>query len=217
MPIPPNELVEITLRSLLVSGTATAIGSVVAVPVGAWLGLSRFHGRGLAKTVLYTLYGFPPVVAGLLVFFLLTSNGPLGRLDLLFSVSAMILAELILVVPIVAGVTLSSVADVDPAVLETARALGADARQVRRVALREARSGVLTGIMIAFGGTVSEVGAAMLVGGNIQHHTRVLTTAIVLETRMGNFEYAGALGAVLLVISFGIYSVLALLQERGGR
>lgn len=215
MPIPPDELVEITLRSLLVSGVATVIGSLIAIPLGSWLGLTRFRGRRIAKTILYTLYGFPPVVAGLIIFFLLSGKGPLAELDMLFTVEAMIMAELILVIPLVAGITLSSVAEVDQSVLDTARALGASRRQTRATALREARSGVMTGIMVAFGGAVSEVGAAMLVGGNIQFHTRVLTTAVVQETRLGNFEYAAALGAILLCITFGIYYVLGYFQERG--
>jgi tungstate transport system permease protein len=215
VPISPNELIEITLRTLFVSGTATLLGSLIGIPLGSLLALTRFKGRRLAKTVLYTFYGFPPVVAGLVIFYLLSGHGPLGGLDLLFSVWAMIMAELILVIPLVAGITLSSVTDVDRSVLDTARALGASTRQLRATALREARSGVMTGIMVAFGGAISEVGAAMLVGGNIQYQTRVLTTAIVVETRMGNFEYAGALGAILLLISFGIYYLLGYFQERG--
>ena len=215
VPISTNELIEITLRTLFVSGTATLLGSLIGIPLGSLLALTRFKGRRLAKTVLYTFYGFPPVVAGLIIFYLLSGNGPLGRLDLLFSVTAMIMAELILVIPLVAGITLSSVTDVDRSILDTSKALGASARQLRATALREARSGVMTGVMVAFGGAISEVGAAMLVGGNIQYQTRVLTTAIVVETRMGNFEYAGALGAILLLISFGIYYLLGYFQERG--
>lgn len=217
MPIPPDELLEITIRSLFVSGIATLIGSLIGIPLGTLLALTRFKGRRIAKTVLFTFYGFPPVVAGLIIFFILSGKGPLGQLDLLFSVTAMIMAELILVIPLVAGITLSSVAEVDRSVLDTARALGASTRQVRATALREARSGVMTGVMVAFGGAVSEVGAAMLVGGNIQYQTRVLTTAIVTETRMGNFDYAGALGGILLLITFGIYYVLGYFQERGPR
>ena len=217
VPIPPDELLEITLRTLFVSGVATLLGSLIGIPLGSLLALTRFKGRRLAKTVLYTFYGFPPVVAGLVIFYLLSGNGPLSRLDLLFSVWAMIMAQLILVIPLVAGITLSSVTDVDRSVLDTARALGASARQLRSTALREARSGVMTGIMVAFGGAISEVGAAMLVGGNIQYQTRVLTTAIVVETRMGNFEYAGALGLILLVITFGIYYIMGYFQERGPR
>ena len=215
MPIPPDELLEITLRSLFVSGVATMLGSLIGIPLGTLLALTRFRGRRLARTALYTFYGFPPVVAGLVIFLLLSGKGPLSGLDMLFSVWAMIMAELILVIPLVAGITLSSVTDVDRSVLDTARALGASARQLRATALREARSGVMTGIMVAFGGAVSEVGAAMLVGGNIQYQTRVLTTAIVTETRMGNFEYAGALGLILLLITFGIYYILGYFQERG--
>jgi tungstate transport system permease protein len=215
VPISPDELLEITLRTLFVSGVATMLGSLIGIPLGSLLAMTRFKGRRLAKTVLYTFYGFPLVVAGLVIFYILSGNGPLARLDLLFSVWAMILAELILVIPLVAGITLSSVTDVDRSILDTAKALGAGARQLRATALREARSGVMTGIMVAFGGAVSEVGAAMLVGGNIQYQTRVLTTAIVVETRNGNFEYAGALGAILLLISFGIYYLLGYFQERG--
>jgi len=217
LPIPPDELVEITLRSLLVSGVATVIGSAIAIPLGSLLGLTRFRGQRIARTILFTFYGFPPVVAGLIIFFLLSSKGPFGAYDALFTVEAMIMAELILVMPLVAGITMSSVAEVDQSILDTARALGASKRQVRATALREARSGVMTGIMVAFGGAVSEVGAAMLVGGNIQYSTRVLTTAVVQETRLGNFEYAAALGGILLVITFGIYFVLGYFQEKGPR
>lgn len=215
MPIPPDELLEITLRSLLVSGVATALGCLIAIPLGTWLGLTHFRGRRVARSILYTFYGFPPVVAGLIIFFLLSGKGPLASMDALFTVEAMIAAQLILVVPLMAGLTLSAVSDVDPSILDTARALGASRRQVRSRALREARSGVMTGVMVAFGSAVSEVGAAMLVGGNIRYQTRILTTAIVQETRMGNFEYAAALGAILLTISFLIYYGLAYLQERG--
>jgi tungstate transport system permease protein len=171
----------------------------------------------VAKSILYTFYGFPPVVAGLIIYFLLSGKGPLGTLDALFTVEAMIAAQLILVIPLMAGITLSSVSEVDQSILDTAKALGASRRQVRARALREARSGVMTGVMVAFGGAISEVGAAMLVGGNIRYQTRILTTAIVQETRMGNFEYAAALGAILLAIAFSIYYGLAYLQERGGK
>jgi tungstate transport system permease protein len=215
LPIPPDELLEITLRSLLVSGVATALGCLVAIPLGTWLALTRFRGRRVARSIIYTFYGFPPVVAGLIVFFLLSGKGPFASLDALFTVEAMIAAQLLLVVPLMAGLTLSAVSDVDQSILDTARALGASRRQVRSQALREARSGVMTGVMVAFGSAVSEVGAAMLVGGNIRYQTRILTTAIVQETRMGNFEYAAALGAILLTISFAIYYGLAFLQERG--
>jgi tungstate transport system permease protein len=215
MPIPADELIEITLRSLLVSGVATSIGALLGIPLGTLLGLTKFRGIRIAKSILYTFYGFPPVVAGLIIFYLLSGRGPFATFDALFTVEAMVMAEVILAFPLIAGITLSSVAEVDTTVLDTARALGASARQVRATALREARSGVMTGIMVAFGAAVSEVGAAMLVGGNIQYQTRVLTTAVVTETRQGNFEYAASLGAILLVITFGIYYILAYFQERG--
>jgi len=210
-----SEVVEVTLLSLYVSGTATVLGALIGIPLGTYIGLHRFRGRSAVKTLTYTLYGFPPVVAGLLIYLAFSSSGPLGALDLLFTPTAMIIAQTLLVTPMITGITMSSVMDVDEAVKDTARTLGADNRQLARTVIREAKVGVITAVMVGFGRAIAEVGAVIIVGGNIRWNTRVLTTAIVLETRRGNFEFALALGVILLCLATLVYYVLHRFQERG--
>ncbi len=212
-----SELLYVTALTLAVSGTATLIASLIGVPLGSRLALRKTVGGRAIKVFLYTMYGFPPVLAGLIVYLMLSSDGPLGFLDLLFTPGAMIVAQVLLITPIVMGLTLSAVSEVGPEVKDTAKTLGADERQISRTVLREARVGVITAVMVGFGRAIAEVGAVIIVGGNIQWHTRVLTTAIVLETRRGNFEYAVVLGAILLVIALSVYLVLSYYQERDRR
>ncbi len=212
-----SELLYVTALTLAVSGTATLIASLIGVPLGSRLALRETVGGRAIKVFLYTMYGFPPVLAGLIVYLMLSSDGPLGFLDLLFTPGAMIVAQVLLITPIVMGLTLSAVSEVGPEVKDTAKTLGADERQISRTVLREARVGVITAVMVGFGRAIAEVGAVIIVGGNIQWHTRVLTTAIVLETRRGNFEYAVVLGAILLVIALSVYLVLSYYQERDRR
>jgi tungstate transport system permease protein len=200
-----------------VSGSATLIASLIGIPLGSRLALREFLGKRAIQVLTYTMYGFPPVVAGLIIYLLLSNSGPLGFLDLLFTPGAMIIAQTLLVTPIVTGLTLSAVAEVGPEVRDTARTLGADDRQVTSIVLREARGGVISAVMVGFGRAIAEVGAVIIVGGNIQWHTRVLTTSIVLETRRGNFEYAIVLGIILLVMAATVYLVLQHYQERGRR
>lgn len=207
-------LVDVTLLSLYVSGVATIIGSSVGIPLGALIGLSDFGGKSVVKTITYTLYGFPPVLAGLFVYFVFSRGGPFGFLGLLFTPTAMIIAETLLVIPLVTGITITSVAEVDRSVKETVRSMGASRRQGVLTVMREAWVGLVMAAMIGFGRVIAEVGAAYLVGGNIEGHTRVLTTAIMLETRMGNFGWAMALGAVLLCVAFSVFLFLRLLQEK---
>jgi tungstate transport system permease protein len=184
------------------------------VPVGAIVGLTRFPGRRLVTLLLYTGMGLPPVVVGLFVYMLLSRSGALGSLAWLFTPPAMIVAQTIIAFPLVAALTMSAVEGVDPELRLQVRALGATRWQTGWTVLREARIGLTAAIVAAFGGIISEVGAVMLVGGNIEGHTRVLTTAIMLSTRQGDFAMAMALGAVLLLLALGANALLLQLQGR---
>jgi len=200
-------LFEIVRLSLRVSGTALLFSTLIGIPLGAGLGLSRFAGRRLVVALLYTGMGFPPVVVGLFVYLMLSRSGPLGQLDWpvmpsLFTPAAMVVAQCIISFPLVAGFTMAAVMGVDPRLRQQVRALGATHWQTTLTVLLEARVGVLVSVIAGFGSIISEVGAVMMVGGNIEHRTRVLTTAIVLETRKGTFDLAMALGVVLLGLSF---------------
>lgn len=207
-------VVEIAVRSLQVTVIALVISTVMGIPLGTWLALVRFPGKRLFTAVIYTGMGLPPVVVGLVVFLFLSRSGPLGGWSWLFTTNAMIVAQVIIATPLVIGVTMSSVAGVDPALRPQLRALGATRRQMTWAQLWEARFGVIVGIVAGFGSIISEVGAVMLVGGNIAGKTRVLTTAVVLETRQGNFDLALALGIILLLISFLANAALVALQSR---
>ena len=214
------EFSEIVWLSLKVSGTALLFSTLIGVPIGALIGLARFRGRRLVAVLLYTGMGFPPVVIGLFVYLLLSRSGPLGELDLsfipqLFTPAAMIVAQTIIAFPLVAGFTMAAVMGVDPQLRQQVTALGATGRQAAVTVLTEARLGVIVSIVAGFGSIISEVGAVMLVGGNIEGRTRVLTTAIVLETRKGNFELALALGFVLLSLAFLANLLMLRLQGKG--
>ena len=187
--------------------------------MGALLGLTRFVGRRLVISLLYTGMGFPPVVIGLFVYLMLSRSGPLGQLNSplvpeLFTPAAMIVAQAIISFPLVAGFTMAAVMGVDPQLRLQTLALGATRLQTAWTILMEARIGVIVSIVAGFGSIISEVGAVMLVGGNIEHRTRVLTTAIMLETRKGNFELAIAVGLVLLALSFLTNLAMLALQGR---
>ena len=213
------DLMEIVGLTFRVSGVALFFSSLVGIPLGAILGLRRFTGRRLVISLLYTGMGFPPVVIGLLVYMLLSRTGPLGAIQAdaiprLFTPGAMILAQTIISFPLVAGFTMAAVMGVDPQLRQQIVALGATSAQTARTILREARTGVIVAVIAGFGSIISEVGAVMLVGGNIDHKTRVLTTAIVLETRKGNFELASSLGLILLMLSFIVNLAMMFLQGR---
>jgi len=208
-------LLQIVALSLFVAGTSTLIGAVLGVPLGTMIALRRFRGRNFVRTLAFTFYGFPPVLAGLLVYLVLSHSGPLGFLGWLYTPLGMILAQAVLVVPIVAGVTISAVQVVEKRLHETALTLGADERQWRSTAVHEARLGVLTAIMVGFGRAISEVGAVLIVGGNIAGQTRVLTTAIVLDTSEANYLEATVLGIILFVIAFIVFAALQRLQSEG--
>jgi tungstate transport system permease protein len=212
-------LLEIVALSLRVSGIALLFSTVVGVPLGAVLGLRKFVARRLLVALTYTGMGFPPVVIGLFVYLLLSRSGPLGSLNSpwlpsLFTPGAMILAQTIIALPLVAGFTMAAVMGVDVGLRQQVRALGATDWQATLTVLQEARVGVIVAVVAAFGSIISEVGAVMLVGGNIAGRTRVMTTAIVLETRQGEFTQALVLGAILLLITFLINLVMLRLQGR---
>lgn len=211
-----SDLLPIIALSLRVSLIALALGAVIGVPAGAWLGLSRFRGRGLLVALVYTGMGLPPVVVGLFVYLLLSRAGPLGAWQWLFTPNAMIAAQTILAMPLIAGFVMAAVMGVDPDLRRQLVSLGATSTQATLAVLREARTGVIVALVAGFGGVISEVGAVMLVGGNIAGETRTLTTAIVLETRQGDFDRAIALGLVLLGLSFAINLAVMLLQGRAG-
>lgn len=212
-------LLEIVALSLRVSGTALLLSTIIGIPLGAVTGLSRFAGRRLVIALLYTGMGFPPVVVGLFIYLMLSRGGPLGQLNAplvpdLFTAGAMVVAQTIISFPLVAGFTMAAVMGVDPGLRQQVRALGATRWQTTLAILAEARVGVVVSIIAGFGSIISEVGAVMLVGGNIEHSTRVLTTAIVLETRRGNFDVAMAIGVVLLGIAFLTNVAMLHLQGR---
>ena len=200
--------------SLYVSGAALAVATVLGVPLGAGLALYKVPGRRLLELLIYTGMGLPPVVVGLVVYLFLSRSGPLGDLAWLFTPAGMISAQVIIALPVLMGLTYAAVESVDPALRLQVRALGATPRQVMWTVLSEARSGVLAAVVAGFGSIISEVGAVMLVGGNIEGQTRVLTTAIVLETRKGNFELALALGGVLLSLALAANALLLRLGRR---
>ena len=198
------EIVELSLR---VSGIALLFSSLIGIPLGAILGLSRFIGRRLVVALLYTGMGFPPVVVGLFVYMMISRSGPLGSLGWpiipsLFTPGAMVVAQTIISFPLVSGFTMAAVMGVDPQLRQQVMSLGATKWQAALTLLVEARLGVLVSVIAGFGSIVSEVGAVMMVGGNIENSTRVLTTAIVLETNKGRFSLALALGVILLMLSF---------------
>lgn len=208
------EVRDIALRTVVVSGTATVLAMLVGVPAGYVLARRRFAGRTLVLGAVNTGMGMPPVVVGLVVWLLLVRSGPLGWLELVYTREAMVLAQFLIATPMVVGFTAAAVQALPPELGELLKALGAG--RVRRLWLlaAEARLGLLAAVMAGFGAVVSEVGASMAVGGNLQGETRVLTTAIVTETSRGNTERALALGIILLAMAFAVNVVLTRAQQR---
>lgn len=204
---------EVLSLSLAVSGGAVVLGILIGIPAGVGVALSRFPGRGFVVAVIHTGFAFPPVVVGLFVYLLLSRSGPAGNLNLLFTPTAMVIAQAMLATPYVAGITLAAVQAVSRDVRLQARALGATRWQAVVAHVREARLGVIAAVIAGFGAVISEVGAVLMVGGNIQGETRVITTAIVLETRRGNFAIAMALGIVLLTLAFAVNALLTRFQQ----
>ncbi len=209
-------LLQIVLLSLRVSITAIIIASILGIPLGALIGLKPEKKTRLINKGIFTFMGMPPVVAGLIIYLILSRQGPLGVLGLLNSPTAMVIAQVFLATPIVTGLTMVGIRAKGGEIEETARSLGAGAALAAWTVVRESRFAILGAIITGFSRIVAEVGAVMIVGGNIAGHTRVMTTAIVLETRRGNFELAIGLGIILLLLSFFVNSVLYNIQKGGG-
>ncbi len=211
------ELLGIIYLSIKVSGLALCIAAVSGIPLGAVIGLRRFFGKGLLVSILNTFMGLPPVVVGLFLYLILSRSGPLGFMGLLYSPTAMIMAQTILALPIIIALSLAAVTSVDETVKQSAQALGASSGQISILVINEARYSIMAAVIAAFGRVIAEVGAVLIVGGNIAGLTRVMTTTIALETDKGDFELALALGIVLLAISLIANAGLHLIQKKGVR
>lgn len=210
-----KDLLGIIFLSIKVSGTALVIATLIGLPLSALLAFKKVPLKGLLLSILNTFMGLPPVVVGLFVYLLLSRSGPLGFFSLLYTSSAMIIAQTILAFPIVASLSHSAIVGVDPIIRQASMTLGATPFQVSVTIIKEARYGIMSGVIAAFGRVMAEVGAILIVGGNIAGYTRVMTTTIALETDKGNFELALALGIILLSISMLINFVLHMIQKKG--
>lgn len=211
------ELVSITLLSLYVSLLGVFFAGLFAVPFGIFLGLREFRGKRLVVNIINTFMGLPPVIVGLFLFVIFSRQGTLGNTSLLFTPEIMALAQFIIAFPIIAGVTLSAIGGLEKDVLDLIVSLGSTRFQRISLTFFEIRFGLLTALMAGMGRAFSEVGAVIIVGGNIRYHTRVLTTAIVLETSRGEFETAMALGIILLALVFVINYAITIVQEQSHR
>lgn len=209
------ELLGIILLSLKVSVTALLIAIIAGLPLSAVLALKRFPLKNIIITLSNTFMGLPPVVVGLFLYIILSRSGPLGFMGLLYTPSAMVIAQTILALPIVVSLCHSAIVNVDPLIKQASMTLGATPFQITVTIIREARYGIISAVMAAFGRVMAEVGAILIVGGNIAGYTRVMTTTIALETDKGNFELALALGMILLAVSIVINAGLHFIQKRG--
>ena len=208
------EVMNITWLSLKVSGIATLVSLLLGISVGSFIALTRFPGRRIAVTLINTGMGLPPVVVGLFVSIMLWRNGPLGFLEILYTPSAMIVAQAIIATPIVMGITLAAMQQLPKKLRLQILALGATRLQMVWILIKEAKLPLLAAVMAGFGGVISEVGASIMVGGNIKGYSRVLTTATVMETSRGNFDVAIALGIILLLLAYVINAILTHIQQR---
>jgi tungstate transport system permease protein len=207
------EVMEITARTLEISLISTAIATIVSVPVGGLIHFREFRGKRVIVTLIQTLYSLPTVIAGLFVFLLISRAGPFGFLRLLFTPAGMVLAQSLLILPIMAGLTLTALSGVDRSKRDTIISLGATEVQTILSLVHEARFAILGAVALGFGRAISEVGAAMMIGGNIRGFTRVLTTAIALETSMGNISLSLALGIILLAIALVVNLLVHMVQQ----
>ncbi len=207
------EVIEVSWRSFCISATATLIGSIICIPVGCLIHFNRFPGKRALINVIQTLFSVPTVVIGLIMFVFFSHSGPLGDLDLLFTPTIMVIGEVLLILPLLTGLTISALSGVDQAVTDTAKALGASRFQTTFTVIKEARFAVMATVIMGFGRAISEIGLALMVGGNIRGFTRVITTAISLETGKGNTELSIALGIILLAIALIVNIILNYIQR----
>jgi len=212
-----GEIFQVAMLTLVVSGTATAISVVFGVPLGLWLALKDFHGKQTCSSLVNFGMGLPPVVVGLVVSLFLWRYGPLGELGLMYTPVAMMIAQAIIAVPIVAGLSFAAILSVNPKLRWQLISLGATGWQASWLLIREARLGLMAAVIAGFGRVTSEVGASMMVGGNIKGQTRVLTTATVMEVGKGNYDMALAISFILLIAAYSIVVLLTYLQHGGKR
>lgn len=212
-----TDIFEITLLSLQVSLIATGVSLFIGLPFGTWLALGQFRGRRFILSLINTGMALPPVVVGLFVAIMLWRSGPLGNLHLIYTPTAIIIAQTIIAAPVVTGLTASALQQLDPRLRLQLMGLGASTLQMVIALWREARLPLLAALMAGFGSVISEIGASLMVGGNIRHQTRVLTTAIVLETGKGEFSNAIALSVLLLLLAYLVNLSLTIIQQRGAR
>jgi len=208
------EVMEIAARTLGIAGTSCLLASLISLPLASLIHFRQFRGKRALVNIIQTLFSVPTVIVGLFVFVLLSRAGPLGELGILFTPAAMVIGQMILITPILLGLTISALSGVSKEVVETATSLGASGSQLVLLVLREARYAVLAALILGFGRAISELGVAMMVGGNIRGFTRVMTTAISLATTRGELETALALGIILLFLALVINIVLNRLQQR---
>lgn len=209
-----SDVLEITFTTLQITFTSVLISTLVALPLGTAITFREFTGKKILISIIQTLYSLPTVIVGLVCFMLLSRTGPLAFLGFLFTPSGMIFGQVFLVIPIMTGLTIGALQGIHPTLTDTIRSLGATRFQFLTSHLREARFVIMSAIVIGFSRAISEVGAAIMIGGNIKGHTRVLTTAISLQTSMGNFELSLALGIILLGIALIINLMMGFLQQR---
>ncbi|MHA1975857.1 MAG: ABC transporter permease [Candidatus Hodarchaeales archaeon] len=207
------EVMQITFLSLRVSSIAVILSSLIGIPTGIYLGLWHFRGKRILLTLINTAMAFPPVVMGLFIFILFSEHGPFGQVGILLTDTAMILVQLLLALPIIIGLSASTMSNVDSKLLETATTLGANQRQRFKLLIRETRVELFAAAIVAFGAAISEIGAVLIVGGNIRFKTRTLTTAIGREISAGRWEFALALGFILLLTAFLVNVFLTYLQH----
>jgi tungstate transport system permease protein len=212
-----SEIIQITFLSLQVSAIATIVSLLIGLPFGTWIALGSFRGRSFLLSIINTGMALPPVVVGLVVAMMLWRSGPLGDLRLIYTPVAIIIAQTVIAAPVVTGLTAAALEALDPRLQQQLLGLGASRVQMVWYLWREARLPLLAALMAGFGSVISEVGASMMVGGNIRGQTRVLTTAIVLETSKGEFGKALALSTLLLVLTYLINLALTWIQQKGQR
>ncbi|MDP6102307.1 MAG: ABC transporter permease [Dehalococcoidia bacterium] len=209
-----REVFSITGRTLLISSASTSIAALIFVPVGSLIYFHNFPGKGLLINIIQTLFSMPTVFVGLLVFITFSREGPLGGFGILFSPTAIVIGHVVLISPIMTGLTISALRGIPPEIQDTAMSLGASRLQTIYTIVREARYGVSTAVLLGFGRAISEIGLAIIVGGNINGYTRTLTTAMSLEASIGNFELAIALGIILVSLALAVNILVSRLQHR---
>ncbi|MFC1872930.1 ABC transporter permease [Chloroflexota bacterium] len=209
-----SEVIEISLRSLQLAGTSAIIGSVICLPIASFIHFHQFRGKHFLISLIQTLYAIPTVAIGLFVFVFVSRAGPLGSLGILFTPFAIVIGQVILVSPILLGLTISALKSVDKSITDTALSLGASSLQTSLLVIKEARFAVMAAFIMGFGRAISEVGVSLMIGGNIRGFTRVITTAISLETSKGDIELSLALGIILIFLALLANIIMSWIQQR---